>query len=463
MAIDRVIQQVEALEADSNYEAAFALCTNALQKDVNNKDLIEKTAMVAKIVGNTDKCIECWERLLKLDPQNQLAYFELQDMYLETNKYKYYSMRAKYRITEQKLEAAIDDLKKAISNTTDENEIIENRFLIANLYSTIGKDEKAEDQYLLILDMGHNTAASILLANYYVKLGNKEDAIDVLNRAYENDKESIELKKFLGELYMRVGNHEMAKEFVTDDYSNIKLLLQQGKNEEAKTILDKYSGKKDAQYYLLLAEYYYNTESYDECFGAIDDFAKQSPRHPLIFQMRALCFEKKQNEAKAKYNWGWYNLMKGQNDIALAEFIESNNIERNADTLTQIIKLYDAQRDKTTAAEFVEQLVELEPHNTLALKRLGEFYQSVGDYDKSYEYYKRILDYDENNLSVLINAAKVAEKIGFEAEAMTYYEKIVKYTSNEKEKANAQKRLRILNGEEEENLLSKFLDLIKKF
>ena len=49
-------------------------------------------------------------------------------------------------------------------------------------------------------------------------------------------------------------------------HTNIKLLLQQEKNEEAKAILDKYSGKKDAQYYLLYSEYYYNTKQTDKCF-----------------------------------------------------------------------------------------------------------------------------------------------------------------------------------------------------
>ena len=75
--------------------------------------------MLAKIVGNKEKCVEYWERLLELSPSNQVAYYELQDLYLDTDKYKYYSMRAKYRVIERKTEAAIDDFKKAISNTLD--------------------------------------------------------------------------------------------------------------------------------------------------------------------------------------------------------------------------------------------------------------------------------------------------------------------------------------------------------
>ena len=179
--------------------------------------------------------------------------------------------------------------------------------------------------------------------------------------------------------------------------------------------------------------------------------------------MRALCYETEGNEAKAKYNWGWYNLMKGQQDIALAEFLDSNNLEKNADTLDQIIKIYDSQKDYTTAAEFVEQLVELEPRNTLALKRLGNFYQSIGDADSADMYYSIILEYDPNNLSVLSDAAKMAEKIGKETEAMEYYEKIVNISRDEKEKAYAEKRLRVMNGEEDDTIVSKFLEWIKKF
>ncbi len=463
MANERLMHQIEAMEADSNYEGAFALCTNALNSDYNNKDLLEKTAMLAKIVGNTQKCIECWERVLEINPANQLAYSELQDLYLDIDKFKYYSMRAKYRIMEQKPEAAVDDLKKAISNTDDSKNIVETRLMIASIYKSIGKDEKAEDQYLLILDLEPNTIASLLLAECYMKKDDLAAAIDTLEQAYKYDKESIDLKRSMGNLYLRAGNHEKAAEFVTDDYSNVKLLLQQGKNEEAKDVLDKYSGQKDDNYYLLYAEYYYNTKQPDKCFETIDEFKKLSPKNPLTFQMRALCHEMKGEEAKAKYNWGWYNLMKGQQDIALAEFLDSNDLEKSADTLEQIIKIYDAQNDKTTAAEFLAQLVELEPKNTLALKRLGEFYQSIGDADRAFEYYSQILEYDPNNLNVLFNAAQAAEKIGREDAAMDYYKNFVNISRDEKQVAKAQKRLNILNGEEDENLITKFLDLIKRF
>lgn len=459
----RLMQQIESLEANSNYEAAFALCTNALNSNNNDKDLLEKTAMLAKIVGNTEKSIECWEKLLELVPSSQLAYSELQDLYLDKNKYKYYSMRAKYRIIEQKPDAAIDDFKKAISNTTDEKEIIQCRFSIASIYKATGREEKGADQYLRILDREKNSMASLLLADYYLKTDDIEAAIDTLNRAYEYDKDNLDIKRSLNNLYLRVGDSEKASEFVTDDYSKVKLLLQQGKNDEAKNILDNYSGKKDDKFYLLLAEYYYNLKDTDNCFSAIEEFSKLSPKHPLTFQMRALCYEIIGDEAKAKYNWGWYNWMKGQPEAALAEFLTSNDIEKNVDTLEQIIKLYDAQNDKNAAAEFVTQLVELEPQNTLALKRLGDFYFSIGDMDSADRYYERILEYDPNNLKVLVNAAKSAEKIGKETEAMTYYQRIVENTRDEGEKAIAQKRLNIMSGEEDDSLVSRFLDWIKKF
>ena len=460
---ERIMQQIDRLESDSNYEEAYTLCTNALSADSNNIDLLEKAAMLAKMVGKKDKCIECWEKLIELKPNSQVAYYELQDLYFETDKFKYYTMRAKYRIIERKPDAAADDLKKAISNTDDQKSIIETRFMLASIYKATGKPEKAEDQYLLILDTEPNSTASLLLADIYAQKDDIDAAISTLNQAHEHDKDNIDIKKSLANLYMRVGENEKAQEYVTDDLSQVKVLLRQGKNDEAKNILDSFVNKKDAQYYLLYAEYYYNTKQTEKCFEAIDEFSKLSPKHPLTYQMRALCYELEGKEAKAKYNWGWYNLLKGQADVALAEFLDSNDIEKTSETLEQIIRIYDAQKDYTTAAEFVAQLVELEPKNTLALKRLGEFYQSIGDADSADEYYSRILEYDPNNLPVLINAAKVAEKIGKETDAMEYYERIVNLSRDEKEKAFAQKRLRIMNGEEDETIISKFLEWINKF
>ena len=463
MANERTLHQIDKLEEDENYEAAYALCTNVLKNEPNNEDLLEKTAMLAKIVGDTDKCIEYWEHLLEVKPSSQVAYYELQDIYLDKDKFKYYTMRAKYRVIENKPEAAVSDFQKAIANTDDEKAKIETRFLIASIYKATGKPDKAENQYLLILDSDpKNTMASMLLAETYMQKDDIDAAINTLLQAYKYDNDNLNLKRSLGNLYLKSGDTKAASEFITDDYSNAKVLLQEGKNEEAKAVLDKMP-QKDGQYYLLLAEYYYNIKNTEECFKTIDEFTKLTPRHPLTFQMRALCYEIEGNEARAKYNWGWYNRMKGQTDIALAEFLESNSIEKSADTLEQIIKIYDEQNDKTTAAEFVAQLIEIEPDNIQALKRLAEFYQSIGDADSAYDYYSKVLKYDENNYKVMMNVAKLAEKVGEEDKALEYYKTVSEKSTDVNEKLAAQKRYNILSGAEDESIITKFLDWIKKF
>lgn len=463
MVNQRVLEQIELLENEYKYKEAFELCERVLTSHPDDIELLQKTALIAKVLEDNNKSIYYFEKLLEINPSNQIAYSELQDLYFDRDKYKYYSMRAKLRVIENKPESAIDDFKKAIANCEDDNEKINTYFMIASIYRALGKTEKEENQYLLILDYGKNTLASSLLAEIYLKNGDINAAISTLEQAYEHDKDSSDLKKSLGNLYIRVGNLDKASEFVTDDISQVKVLLQQGKNDEAKKILDAYNLKKDDKYYILLAEYYYNIGDTEKCFETIELFSKVSPKNPLTFQMRALCYEKNDQKAKAKYNWGWYNLIKGQPDMALVEFLESNLIEKSVDTLEQIIKIYDMQNDKTTAIEYVAMLVELEPKNTLSLKRLGEFYSSIGDFDSAYEYYGRILEYDENNVSIIIKIANIAEKTGRESDAILFYEKIVKLSRDEKEVKNAQNRLDVLNGIVDESLISKILGLIKRF
>ena len=230
MGNERIMQQIDQLEADSNYEGAFALCTNALKSDYNNTDLLEKTAMLAKMVGNNQKCIECWEKLIELVPSSQVAYYELQDLYENTDRFKYYSVRAKYRIIEHKTDAAIDDFKKAIANTEDQKQIIDTRFMIASIYKATGKPEKAENQYLLILDTEPNSMASLLLAEIYAQADDLDAAISTLLQAHKHDEDNINIKKSLANLYMKAGDTKKAEEYVTDDFSNIKLLLQKEKN-----------------------------------------------------------------------------------------------------------------------------------------------------------------------------------------------------------------------------------------
>ena len=79
MANERIIQQIDQLEQSENYDGAFGLCLNALKNEPNNPDLLEKTAMLAKMTDNIEKCIECWEKLLEITPSSQVAYYELQD------------------------------------------------------------------------------------------------------------------------------------------------------------------------------------------------------------------------------------------------------------------------------------------------------------------------------------------------------------------------------------------------
>ena len=69
-------------------------------------------------------------------------------------------------------------------------------------------------------------------------------AISTLLQAYGHDKDNLDLKRSLNNLYLKIGDSEKAAQYVTDDYSQVKVYLQKGKNEEAKNILDNHSGQK---------------------------------------------------------------------------------------------------------------------------------------------------------------------------------------------------------------------------
>ena len=92
---------------------------------------------------------------------------------------------------------------------------------------------------------------------------------------------------------------------------------------------------------------------YDEAFKEIEEFEKLAPNSPLIYQMRALIYEQKEDVFNEHVNWGKYNILRNDKDVALNEYMTAyryNN--KNADLIETIASLLEAEGDKTKASEF---------------------------------------------------------------------------------------------------------------
>ncbi len=459
--------RAQKFEDDENYEQAYECYKYAYELNPQDTETIQKLATAAQILQHNDDAITYWNKYMEIKPEDPISYTQLLDLYFHENKYQYYMTRAKLKTIEGRLAQAVDDYKKALNNTTDEKDIIKTRYLVAQTYEIINKPFQAIDEYLRILDYDHNESVYLSLANLYYK-EDKAAALNILNQALEHYPESKNIKEFLCTIHLATGDYAKAEKFAINKYDKIKSLLMQDKNQEAIDLLTSFTDKdkKDPRYFALMAEYYYNIEDDKNTLEYISLYEKTDPSSPLPSQMRALVYEKTNNDFEAHFNWGKYYIKKNNHELALDEYLNAYNANPNSvEIIRELINLYTALNDEFAAAEFCEKLVKIEKNDIATLKRLVKFYEKQGYEEKVMDYLYAISEINNKDYETLLKLAQHAEKNKKTGEAIDFYEKYVKFAPNSDEKEQIKSKLQMLtSGEiaEEESLLDKILGFFTK-
>ena len=350
--------------------------------------------------GETDKAAELYNKILELVPNDEAALGALMDLYQETDRLKYYLARANYNIVNGKMEYGINDCKKAL-NIDASN--IEAREKLARLYKVTNKPLKAIDEFSKIIEIDNNHIQSYVeLIDLYVKEKALESAVNIAKKADETFKEKANFNDILAKLYLDLGDYKKALEAVSDEVLKIKILLQDEQNEEAKKILDKYNPdlmekEQKGMYYLLLAQYYYNTKEFEKAFNAIEKYTSIMGPNPLSFQMKALCYEEKNDNFMAAYNWGYMNKALNKFDDALVEFLHAYSLDpKNKDVLIELAKLYEQNKEKYTAIDYWHKVYDLDGDET-AKSILADFYYKEGDMMMAEKFGKETTSDNENS------------------------------------------------------------------
>ena len=339
--------------------------------------------------GDVEKAKEIYETILKETPNDEAALSALMDIYQDTDRLRYYIVRANYNIVNGKLEYGITDCKKAL-NVDASN--IEAREKLARLYKITNKPLKAIDEFSKIIEIDEmQIGAYIELIDLYTKEKALESAINVAKKGNEVFGDKANFNDIEAKLYFDLGDYENALNVVSDETLKVKILLQDEKNDEAKAILDKLNPsimekEKKALYYLLMAQYSYNTKNFDEAFRFIDEYTKILGPNPVGFQMKALCFEEKGDDFMASYNYAYMNKAMGKFDEALVEFNNAYTLNpNNKDVLIELAKLYEANKEKYTAIDFWQKVYDLDG-DEYAKNILKDFYIKEGDFMMAQKY-----------------------------------------------------------------------------
>ncbi len=403
----------EQYENDEQYEKAYEEYKKQYENGKENVHILQKLGHLASILNKKDEAEEYYKKVVALDKKNIVAYEQLMDICFENNdKFTYYLSRGQMHVLQEQYEHAINDFKKAIAHGEQDERLNSTRYMLADLYEKTNQPNKAIDEYLKISDTEYASSETYLkLAALYYKTDFLESAIEILQRAKDDGFEGLD--EALAQYYSRANDSEKALNLTKDNMLKARSLMELGRNDEAiellKSMHDQY--KNDSQYCALIAQYYFETGELETALEKVNEFAKVAPNSPLIYQMRALIYEKKGDEFNEHVNWAKFNNLKGDTDIALNEYMIAHQIdENNIDVIITIADTLD-KTDKNHSVEFYEKLLELQPNNKRALQKLAEFRDRIGDYIEMVNYLDKLKQIDPRNPYVIANYERANQMV----------------------------------------------------
>lgn len=463
------ITSAEQYEENEQYDKAYEEYKSMYSKNSKNLDILERLGHVALILDKKDEAAEYYHMILELDPSNTVAYEQLMDIYVHTDRFKYYISRGNLHVLQEEISHAIGDFKKALDKAQSTEEANSTRFVLATLYEQTGKNHNAIDEYLRILDTSAvNELVFLKLAQAYINEDSISSAIGILERARENGFDTENIKENLAQLYLKNDQPDKAREFTNDDLVKIRALLDEGKNKEAFGLLEniKASNKTNPQYHSLLAQYYFNEKKWEESLNSVAEFDNLQKNSPLTYQMRALIYEEKGNNFDSHINWAKYNLAKQDKDVALNEYMSAYQYKDNDAVLVRnIAELLEDLGDKNQSSEFWEKLVALDPKNMKALEKLADFKAHIGDHRSEAEILEKLYAIDNKNSIVVKKLAQAYEKIKNKNKALEFYNIFLKISpvNDDYEQIKSKiSKLENVQMEEDEGLLGKIMGLFAK-
>lgn len=425
------IEAAELFEEQEQYDKALEEYKKMLAKKPNDVDLLQRAAHVAMILGDTNYAEELFLKILKFDSTNTMCYEKLMDITEHTDRYKYYCYRGKLHLCEDKLSYAITDYKKAIDKATEENDVLGARQILGDLYEKTGKNHSAIDEYLRISDSEKADKSIFLkLAKLYSLEDMETSSISILETALERDylAEDSELKETLANYYIKNGSPEKALDITADNLTKARSMMDNGKEDEAFALLESIKGdyKKNPTFHSLIAQYYFQKEDYQKALDSVDEVEKFAKNSPLVYQMRAMIYDDMNDAFNGHLNWAKYNILRDNEEVALSEYISAYDVKSDdTEVISIIANLLDKIGDTTRACEFYEKLQQLEPNNKKALEKLVNFRESIGDYKAAIKYLEKFHEVDKNNAKTIKKLGMLYERTKNISKALEYYKTYV--------------------------------------
>jgi tetratricopeptide (TPR) repeat protein len=185
--------------------------------------------------------------------------------------------------------------------------------------------------------------------------------------------------------------------------------------------------------------------------------------------MRALVYDEIGDEYHSHLNWGRYNLLRGNRDIAVNEYL--NAVQLRADEVDVMFTLADLLTEDgeiNHAAEYYEKIIRIEPNNREAIKKLASYRESIGDYRGKVDYLEKLYNTDPNDIEGMKELASGYEKLRQKDKAIEIYKRYLDLVKDPVEYKLAKSKLEKLetfgsgDAEESAGLIDKIMSLFNK-
>ncbi len=457
----------EQYEENEQFDLALEEYLKLHEKMPKDLGILERLGHLYLMTGDKEQAANYYSKILEYDATNTMVYEQLCDIYYTTNKFKYYTYRGNLKNIEGQYDYAINDYKKAVANTDNEEEIVLTRFAIAALCELTKNDNKAIDEYLKILDHDRkNEAAYVKLANIYLRQNIITAGISTLEGAVKYGVNNRGVQEILAQLYLKNGDYEKALEITENELLKIKCHLELGDVKTATDLIKEVETKfaKEPQLYVLKAQVAFMEENYDQAFEFIEKYNELEKNSPLYFQMKALIYENKGDEFNEQVSWAKYHLLRGDKDIAINEFLHAHKLNpENLEVVNALAILLEENNNRNHAMEFYEKAAKINPKDKAALVKLADFRESIGDYRTAIDYLEKVLALEPKNTECLKRTANAYQKMKNFPAACECYNEFLKYSNDLAENEVIKAKLAKINGLESEVSSEGLIDKIMKF
>ena len=388
------------LAADKT-DKAEKLINDILNGEKDNTKALYLLVKLKQKQKDSNGVIAAYERIIKAEPLNVNAYFELGIVYLqEKNIEKAGDIARKikkenpkrpegYYLTglvlfqEKKVDAAIVSLQESLKNSSNPGAY----YYLGLCHYLKGDLEQATSEFQRVVDIRPEMVqARLLLAVSHLKKGRAEESAREARYVIEKDEKNAFAHNLLGSAYMSLGEGDLAMEefdraielnpgLVDAHIKKGAFNLLSGDNQQAerefvnavKVAPDMLNSR------IILAQYYIKTRQFEKAIEILSEGLKENPNDAIL-----------------------YNIMG-------AAYLGSEHMDN--------------------AVKYFEKSIESNSKFFLPYFNLARVHLGTKNKDRAKAEYLRVLEVDPNNLPALLMMAKIMESEKKDAEALTYYKK----------------------------------------